>query len=209
METLAQMASPHSRVRHWIGIACIVVVMGSGAYSFINAIRQQSRYKAQLAGMSERSLAIHELIESDGYGLAVVDQMGKIKEWNPALAEWSNWPVDKAMGNNIEEVMEEPFKSQHAKAFLSAMNKARKDISTGELAKKAPVTVAYCTIIPKGEKPPVPVRVTVRVVESPKGPYAIAIVDKQQRVKLLDAPSMGTPKSAKVEKQMMEQSRGD
>lgn len=202
---ILKMISSASRLRHWIGVGCFFLVTVSGVYGFVTATYKESRYQAQLAGLSERELAIRELIESDGYGLAIVDGTGEIKEWNPALAEWSNWPVEQALGKNIEEVVQ----GKEVGTFLEVMNAAKQPIEGGKEPVHPKTTVAYCSLKPKGEKPPIPVRVTVRVVDSPKGPYAVAIVDKQQEVKLLDAPAVDSPKSAKVEKQMMEESRGD
>jgi PAS domain S-box-containing protein len=147
------------------------------------AAAEREQAARDLAAATSKEQAVNALIDSAVYGMAIVDQSGRIVSWNLAMARLSGWPTEEAIGKNLAGLIPEEMRQRHSDAFRRAMADPKAHQQT---------QVVECAIQPRDlKKKPVPVRVTVRVVNAAKGPYAIATIDRQRSVVELD--ETGTP----------------
>lgn len=123
-----------------------------------------------------RTQAIQAMLDSQEFGYAIMDQDGKIIEWNPALERLTHYTEKEVKTKGLECMMPPEIYSRHKIALTKVM---------GSDQLKGKVAVVNCVILPHGpDEKPLPVRVTVRTVQDRKGRrFAIAHIDEKSVIK--------------------------
>lgn len=153
----------------------------AGLASFILTVlvftRVHRETTVQFERTSARTEAIQAMLDSQDFGYAIMDQEGKVIEWNPALERLTHWTEKEVKEKGLGIVMSnEALFNKHLKAVSKVFGA---DFIGGH------VSVINCIMTPHGEEDkPLPVRITVRMVQSQKGKrFAIAHVDPTNVVK--------------------------
>jgi len=156
------------------GVASLVLTL----LVFTRAHRET---KIQLDETEARTDAIEAMLDSTDFGYAIMDQEGKVIEWNPALERLSHWSEKEVKDKGLEVLMPPDLFIRHSKSISKVMGE---DILSGK------VSIVNCEIKPHEEgSPPLPVKITVRTVQSKKGKrYAIAHVDRQKQIQTFSLP---------------------
>lgn len=123
-----------------------------------------------------RTQAIQALLDSQNFGYAIMDQDGKIVEWNPAMERLTHYTEQEVKKNGLEGMMSPELFEKHKKAIAKIM---ASDHLIGKVA------VVDCVILPHGkDTESIPVKVTVRTVQDRKGHrFAIAHIDEKSNIK--------------------------
>jgi PAS domain S-box-containing protein len=123
--------------------------------------------------------AIEAMLDSEEFGYAIMDQSGKIIEWNPALERITGWTQEEVKQNGLETLMVPKMAEDHKKAVYRSMS--------GMLVPGKVISILCEIPSPVEGEPPIPVKVSVRTVKAHNGErYAIAHVDLQKSVKVFD-----------------------
>lgn len=129
----------------------------------------------KLVETQQRDEAVQALLNSTEYGYAIMDASGQVIEWNQALERLSHWSKAEIQAKGLPAIMSPEIRERHNNAVANAMQKTEES---------RPINVVHCSFPPSepGEKP-VPVRITVRTVQTSHGEvFAIAHVDLESRV---------------------------
>lgn len=136
------------------------------------------RERARAEALGDREAAIMALINSASYGFVILDEDGRVREWNSAMERLSGFSRDEMLGHDVLGLMPPEKSHEHRVAFAKAV--------TDPGASKR-VQFVDCLLQPKDKgKSPISVRVSVRVVRASRdgtnAPYAIAHVDRASRI---------------------------
>jgi PAS domain S-box-containing protein len=159
---------------HLAGVAGIASVI----LTVLVFTRAHRETRIQFERATERTEAIEALLDSENFGYAIMDQEGRVIEWNPALERLTAWTEKEVREKGLSILMPPDIYLRHAKAVSKIMGM---DYLQGKVA------VVNCTIEPHdGGMQPLPVRITVRTVQSKSGKrFAIAHIDPARAVKEL------------------------
>lgn len=133
---------------------CATTVFGVGWW---NARQTGLEQRELIESFEERNDAIAALLVSSNHGLTVIDDKGKVKEWNPFLEKLTGISKDEMLGQTLERVMEpEVWKKHDAsyRTFFDQKNSAKLTVKincriTDIEGSRIPVTVNACVVRPK------------------------------------------------------------
>ncbi len=156
-----------------LGSAILIVLV------FTKAHRETA---IQLDQSEARTEAIQAMLDSQDFGYAIMDQEGKIIEWNPALERLTHYTQKEVQEKGMSVLMPPDMYVKHTQAVNKMFGK---DYIEGSK------TVINCTIEPhNGESEKIPVEITIRAIQSRKGKrFATAHVDLQSNVKRVNVPN--------------------
>lgn len=163
---------------------CLTIVVGHQSYHATEKLKReqaeviakQAEITAQQLIMSKHQDVTSAVQASEKYPLVVMDEQGKIIQWNFGMTSLTGVTKEQAQEVGLQAIMCDPVQMEkHTHGMVAAF---RNPDAIGKL------TIVNCHILDdKGIK--IPVRVSVRIVPSetdPKKLYAIARIDREDNI---------------------------
>lgn len=158
-------------VLSWVGA---IALLGTG---WFRAHQERLDYERRYIEASDREAAILAMRDSADHGYAILDDQGRVIEWNPALERWTGYLEAEMIGKDILALMAEEHRVPHQRGYASIINDPQ---AIGK------VFSISCELRPRAEdKPPLRVLVIARVVKANvpgSKPYAIALINRERDV---------------------------
>ena len=96
-----------------VGAFLALVWWRAGAMARAEAARGADRRRSDLA-RQEAAEQLHAVVENAIDGIITIDARGVITSWNPAAGRIFGYAADEVIGQRIETLMPEPYRSEHA-----------------------------------------------------------------------------------------------
>lgn len=128
---------------------------------------------------------VYEMLESDRYPLAILDEKGNVVQWNVGMEHLTGVSAEEAKIRGIQAVCPIEMFEKHCKGFFKRME----DFKNGSL------TIVTCEIKNRKTGRTIPIRIAVRAIEANGNKYALARIDRISQITELGKP----PDQAKVQ----------
>lgn len=151
----------------------IVLCITMAIFAHIETQKQAAQQSVINGEFKEKQDILYAAICSDNYPLVVMDQNGKIVQWNDAMVDLTGIAEDVAKMTGMDAIMCDSVKLQkHKQGVVAAFQNP-------DMFQK--LTIVNCEIFNKEGKQ-IPVRVAIRIVPAGKKMYAIARIDPEDKI---------------------------
>ena len=131
--------------------------------------------------LHERQDVVSAVIRSDDYPLAIMDDKGNVIQWNDGMEKLTGVSAETAIRDGISSVVCDPLKLGHHKEGLAK--------AFADTANRGKLLVILCDVQNAKTGVHIPVRVSMRIVETQGKLYAVGRMDRESEIETIGCNS--------------------